>query len=305
MIENPLISVIIPTFNREQILLRTIKNVLQQTWKKIEIIIVNDGLAMDLKNEFFSLSNNKIIYIKTKRNLGCANSRSLGVGIAKGDFIAFLDDDDEWESNYLKNQLDIFKIDNSIDFVISNYKINFFNKFYEIRNMQPYINNFKKKILESPGPFFQCCLFKKKILTNINQFLDTKSIPSEDWDFFINLSYINPRIGHSDKIGFIWNLSDKSQSSNLLKEAKGINYLISKHKNNIIDYCGFIVLSDHYRRIARIYEKLHMYKKIKFFYKKAFITAPFHWKNFLYFLILLFGKTCYLFFIKKIRNQSD
>ena len=263
MNNNPLVSIVIPTFNRKKILLETIKNVLQQTYKNFEIIIVNDGYSNDLKSIIQSLKNEKIIYTKTKKNLGCALARVLGVKMSSGEYIAFLDDDDEWDKNYLKNQLNIFRKNYSIDFVISNYKINYFNKNKEIKNMKKYAIDFQNNIFRRPGPFLQCCLFKKKILKNMKTLMDSKSIPSEDWDFFINLSYINPIIGFSKQVGFTWNLSNESQSSDLFKEAIGIENIIKKHKKKIIQLCGIRILSDHYRRIARIYEQLNDYKKIK------------------------------------------
>ena len=268
MMNDPLVSIIIPTFDRKKILLKTINNVLKQTWKNIEIIIIDDGISINLEPIIKSLKNGKIIYEKTEKNMGCALSRAIGVNLSKGDFIAFIDDDDEWHENYLINQLEVFKENKAIDFVISNYKINYFNQFEEIKNMESYVFNFQNKILESPGPFFQCCVFKKKILNNINNLVDTDCIPSEDWDFFINLSIKNPIVGFSKQIGFTWNLSTNSQSFNFSNEAKGITNLIKKHKKIIIKSCGQIMLSNHYRRIARIYEKLKDYNKIKLFYKK-------------------------------------
>ena len=287
MMNSPLISVIIPTFNRQKKLLKTIKNVIEQTWDNLEIIIINDGLEGGLKKDIQSFKNDNILYKKTQKNLGCVRSRLLGFKISNGDFIAFLDDDDEWNNDFLKKQMDIFKKNNYLDFVISNYKINNSN---QIKNMEPFALDFKNQILQRPGPFFQCCIFKKKILQNMKDLLDTHSIPSEDWDFFINLSLLNPNIGFSNQIGFIWHFTKESQSSNLLNEAQGISYLINKHKIKIKNSCGLIVLSNHYRRIARIYEQLNNFKKIRFYYIKAFISAPYYWKNFLYLIIIMLGK---------------
>jgi len=286
MINNPLVSVIIPTFNRSELILGTIKNVLNQTWKKLEIIIIDDGTTDETKHLILSLDDKILKYNKNKNNIGCALSRLIGVQMAKGDYIAFLDDDDEWDKNYLQNQLKIFTKQPFLDLVISNYVIKNENNVDDIRNMEPFVINFKKKIHEKPGPFFQCCLFKRKILQEMEKLLDSNTIPSEDWDFFMNLSILNPSIGYSNQIGFKWNLSNLSQSSNLIKEAKGINYLINKHKKNIIKICGFTILSSHYRRIAMIYEKIGDFKNTKQFYNKAYLAAPYYWKNFSYFLIM-------------------
>ena len=99
----------------------------------------------------------------------------------------------------------------------------------------------------------------------------------------------NPSIGHSPNIDFKWNYSKSSQSANLLSEAKSLNYITNKHKESILQFCGRIVLSDHFRRIARLYEQLDDFQTGKTFYKKAFFSAPWWWKNFLYIILLSLG----------------
>lgn len=111
---NPLISVIIPTFNRFDSLLHAVTSVVEQTYKNIEIIIVND-CSTDEKYYKFNFSekfgqNLKIIHMKTntKNIFGypCAGMvRNIGIKNSQGDFIAFLDDDDYWFPEKLEKQL--------------------------------------------------------------------------------------------------------------------------------------------------------------------------------------------------------
>jgi len=302
---NPLISIIIPTFNRPQLLLQTVHNVLNQTWENIEIIIIDDGVDDKSKNIILSLNNNKIKYDNTN-NIGCALARLKGVKISNGEFITFLDDDDKWDENYLMNQLKIFNKNPLLNMVICNYEINNKNNKRDIRNMENFTINFKKNIHERPGPFFQCCMFRRQIFNQMDELFDPNSVPSEDWDFFMNLSKQNLSIGFSNQVGFIWNLSNSSQSSNLLQEAKGLVYIINKHYKFIHEICGFIILSNHYRRIARIYEKLQDFTNVKYYYQKAFYVAPYWWKNIFYFIIIKLGKktglTC-IYFFRKMRNS--
>ena len=156
-------------------------------------------------------------------------------------------------------------------------------------NMAPFAHDFLTMIHKQPGPFFQCCMFKREILNEIEELLDHSAIPSEDWDFFLNLSERNPVVGYSPQSAFVWNYSLSSQSANLLSEAKSLNYIINKHKESIIQLCGRIVLSDHFRRIARLYERLNDFQTVKIFYKKAFFCAPWLWKNILYIILLSLG----------------
>ena len=114
----PLVSIIIPTFNRPDILPDTINNVLAQTWQNTQIIIIDDGTSEKSMEVVKSYNDDRIIYKKTKENLGCAGARMFGIQFSEGDFITFLDDDDELTNNYLTNQYKIFKWNPSLDFVM-------------------------------------------------------------------------------------------------------------------------------------------------------------------------------------------
>ena len=289
MTPEPLVSVIIPTYNRSSILFNTIKKVFNQTWENMQLIIVDDYSSDDTRKTIQLINDSRIKYKRTERNLGCAGARSLGVQSSEGEFITFLDDDDEWKNNYLKNQLQVFKEYPLLDFVICDYQVQNIKSSGQFYNMKLFSKNFKRMIHKRPGPFFQCCMFRNKILEDIKDLFDSNAVPSEDWDFFINLSMRNPSIGHSPNIDFKWNYSKSSQSANLLSEAKSLNYIINKHKESILQFCGRIVLSDHFRRIARLYEQLDDFQTGKTFYKKAFFSAPWWWKNFLYIILLSLG----------------
>jgi len=304
----PLVSVVIPTYNRSSILYNTIKNVLNQTWENIQLIIVDDYSSDDTKITIQSINDSRIKYKRTDRNLGCTGARSLGVKSSKGEFIAFLDDDDDWDKDYLNNQIQVFKENPSLDLVICNYELKNLKGENRTHNMAPFARDFKRMVHRNPGPFFQCCMFKREILNGIEKLLDDSAIPSEDWDFFLNLSLRNPTIGYSPQSAFVWNYSLSSQSANLLSEAKSLNYIINKHKESIIQLCGRIVLSDHFRRIARLYEQLNDFQTMKIFYKKAFFSAPWWWKNILYIILLALGSKFGLQIIssgRKLRNNNE
>ncbi|MBC8256464.1 MAG: glycosyltransferase family 2 protein [Candidatus Marinimicrobia bacterium] len=305
---DPLVSIIIPTFNRPDILSDTIKNVLEQSWKNTQIIFIDDGTSGKSKEIIQSFSDSRILYKKTNENLGCAGARKIGVQISEGDYITFLDDDDEWKKNYLIHQLQKFKEDISLDLVICDYQVQSNNTERQIYNMEPFCKNFKQLIHQRPGPFFQCCMFTNKILENIDELLDSKAVPSEDWDFFMNLAMRNPSIAHSPYIDFKWNYSKSSQSANLLLEAKSLEYIVRNHRKSIIKICGRIILSDHYRRIARINERINNFSLVNKNYKKAFKSAPWWWKNILYLLLLSLGPKIGLQLItsvRKLRNNIE
>lgn len=112
--QEELVSVIIPTYNRTQTLERAILSVLNQTYKNIEIIIVDDNanfqkIRDNNRNLIKNLKCQNILFIENKINLGGGPSRNEGIKKSKGKFIAFLDDDDEFLPNKIEKQMDLYK----------------------------------------------------------------------------------------------------------------------------------------------------------------------------------------------------
>lgn len=118
-----LVSVIIPTYNCKIFLRESIDSVLAQSYKKLEIIVVDDGsfdgtdrFVQNLMKEY-----DNIIYYKNNKNEGAAKSRQKGIEIAKGQYIAFLDADDIWVTSKLRKQIDFMKT-NRIAICCSDYE---------------------------------------------------------------------------------------------------------------------------------------------------------------------------------------
>lgn len=104
-----LFSIIIPLYNREKLIASTIESVLNQTLEdKIEIIIVDDGSIDGSATVVKSFKDPRIIYIYQK-NAGATFARNLGINLAKGKYIAFLDSDDKFLPNHLLNAKKTFK----------------------------------------------------------------------------------------------------------------------------------------------------------------------------------------------------
>ena len=110
-----LVSVVIPTFSRNETLGRAIDSVLNQSYQNLEILIIDDNpvdskwrTRTELLMEGYK-KNPKIRYLKNKKNLGGAGARNEGIKAAKGDYIAFLDDDDVYFEKKVEKQLDCFR----------------------------------------------------------------------------------------------------------------------------------------------------------------------------------------------------
>lgn len=106
---NPLVSVIIPTYNRTDYLNLTIQSVVNQTYQNFEIIVVDDGTP-NTNNEVLCKKFDKVEYIKIENSGGPAKPRNIGILVAKGKYIAFVDDDDLWLPTKLEKQIAILEI---------------------------------------------------------------------------------------------------------------------------------------------------------------------------------------------------
>lgn len=107
-IRNPLVSVIIPTFNRRTLLLEAIKSVQAQTYQNFEVLVIDDGSTDNTKEAVENIDDPKIKYF-WQNNTGLpAVARNNGLRKARGEYIAFLDSDDLWLPQKLEKQLKIF-----------------------------------------------------------------------------------------------------------------------------------------------------------------------------------------------------
>lgn len=110
-----LVSVVIPTYKRQLELKRAIDSVLKQTYKNIEIIVIDDnGLGTEWNKKIESViksynDKENIRYIVNKKNLGGAETRNVGIENANGMYIAFLDDDDEYYPDKISKQVELFE----------------------------------------------------------------------------------------------------------------------------------------------------------------------------------------------------
>jgi glycosyltransferase involved in cell wall biosynthesis len=272
-----MISIIIPAFNHNT-LHDAITSVVSQNTSKLEIIIIDDSLSTKIEK---LINHNKypmVRYYKNKKNIGTTLSRKKGIELAQGQYIGFLDDDDIMIDNNLeskKKQLDI----KYADFIFCNYII--YNKIINQKqkiDLSQYESDFKKNILYKPGPFLQCCLFQREFILGLIQKFDKKSEPSEDWDFFIEISKSQPIVKHCNVLGFEWRLSKQSQSFDYEKEMLALEYIINKHKNYMKNN-SIKILSLQYRKLGSMQYYLKKTNEAKTTFRSAFKIYPLSIKN--------------------------
>lgn len=114
-----LVSIIVPAYNAEPYIGVTIQSVLDQTYTSWELIIINDGAKDDTDGAVQPYLSDERIHYYQQENGGVSSARNHGIELAKGDYIAFLDADDEWLQENLEKKIKVLEEDASVDWVFS------------------------------------------------------------------------------------------------------------------------------------------------------------------------------------------
>ena len=193
----PLVSVVIPNYNYEKFITETIESVLAQTYKNIEIIVVDDG-SKDKSLEVLAEFGDKIQVVQQK-NAGVSAARNHGVSLSKGAFIAFLDADDVWLPEKLERQIEKFNQDSEVGLVhCSMTLINLKNEPIgeNISGQEGWVSEefliFERGVVIGAG---STALVKREIFDAVGGF-DLRLSTAADWDFCYQVS-------RRYKIGFV------------------------------------------------------------------------------------------------------
>ena len=230
---NPLISVVVPTHNRVWLLEKAINSVLMQTERNFELIIVDDASTdqtSELLNNFIEIDT-RIRVIKNKVALGGGGARNVGIFASKGEWVAFLDDDDEWVENKLSLQLEKVNLSPSSVACSCDYEHHYpfglVRKFVipeRIALNELYYGN----VLGGAS----MCLCSRNVLLKIQGF-DTKLKSGQDWDLWVRLRAegevvvcSKPLVRYVDHTGF-------RISNNMRSQYLGSRRFYFKHRDSM------------------------------------------------------------------------
>lgn len=246
-----LVSVIIPTHNRVEFLKRSLASVLRQTYGELEIIIVDDASMDGTQQYITTISDERIIYIRLQVNQGGAVARNTGILKAKGKYIGFLDDDDEWFPNKLEEQLKVFKRNGNIGAVYSGFIIKDAQteKFIGQRKPKVMGNIYKSLLKGNIVGTTSSLVVRTEVLLQTGLF-DVRLPSCQDWDLWLSLAKIC-NFGFVDKPLVLYSVHDKRISTDPNATLKGRLILLEKYWDDIAKEKG--LLGEHYERIGTLY----------------------------------------------------
>ncbi len=116
---NPAVTVVIPTFSRPGLVVRAVQSALQQTISDLEVIVVIDGTDKETETALKEIAESRLRVLPLPKRVGGARARNEGVQAAKGEWIGFLDDDDEWLPEKLEKQLVVARASDCSDPIVA------------------------------------------------------------------------------------------------------------------------------------------------------------------------------------------
>lgn len=244
MSNQPLVSVVITTYNRAEYIKRAIKSVLTQTYKNIEVIIVDDSSIDETPSILSELSERepKIIILINKTNLGAVKSANIGVKGSKGKYIARLDDDDFWrDAKKLEKQVSFFEMNPEYNLVGGGViKIDKEGKEI-IRYLSPENDkDIRKTILINNVFVHSTVLFRRNIFEKVGGY-DERFVFGEDMELWLRMGKIGKFYNFQEF--FVYYLDHEydnsiyTSRSYRMRRKVGLNIKLRKKYRN--DYTGY------------------------------------------------------------------
>lgn len=187
---NDKVSVIIPTYNRSELLKKAIESLENQSHQNFEIIIIDDCSTDDTAEVVRGMDDERIIYLRHDTNKGGSEARNTGIKQATGSFIGFLDSDDQWLPDKLERQLKQFEGQPDVGVVYTGVQVVDEHNQPTRKIVPAYKGEILPKLFESNCiDTTSSVLVKREVLDQVQGF--DASLPScQDWDLYIRLAQV-------------------------------------------------------------------------------------------------------------------
>jgi len=287
--KNPLVSVVIPTYNRADKIHMSLESVLGQTYENLEVIVVDDGSTDNTEEVIKSYDDPRIRYIEHEVNQGATAARNTGIKAALGEFVAFQDSDDKWHPKKIEKQLDAYMNSPKDHKVIytkvcgnltSGGKIYVPEKWATPRDGNIHDTLRKGSCVSTVGIFT-----KKSCLEKVGYF-DEKFPRLQDWELAFRLSkFYNFKLVDEVLVEAYHDSGSITESPEALAEA--LEMFLEKHKE---DFDGHEdILSEHYFWLASVLFSLDRDEEAKKYLKKAWYLKPFRFLTFIRLISSILG----------------
>ena len=279
----PLVSVIIPTAHRKPTTLqRAISSVFKQTYTALEVIVVDDNTESRLSSEIKAAFKNvpQVKYIKNIGSHGACAARNVGISCARGELVAFLDDDDEWLPDKITRQVELFAEDVCLVYcngwrVDDQFDPPLITRYRQEKDFFPTVS-FESLLEKNHIGTTTQLLVRKSVLEEIDGF-DTRFLARQDYDLCLRLAQSGRAVG-VDAVLFRHYMHSGEQISKSSKASlNGYLLIFEKYhrdlRNNPYALCGLFFKIAHMQRLQG-----HVFKSI-YYYFRGVLLAPLRWRE--------------------------
>ncbi len=242
------VSVVVPAYNRQKTIRRCINSIIAQTVSPMEIIVVDDGSTDGTVKVLESMDCECLKIIK-QNHKGAQVARNLGILNARGEYIAFLDSDDEWLPEMLEREI-TYLIKEKDDCVLYGDCYTCRHNKKTLWNLPGRTGNLYDFLLLHPGPMFQSLLVKKELFLKIG-LLDEKVVAYQEWDTAIHLAKEVKFIHIREPLFIFHQHNDERMTNNTGANIRGYAYIIKKYQQEIMDRHGINGLNFHYKYLIK------------------------------------------------------
>jgi glycosyltransferase involved in cell wall biosynthesis len=253
-IDTPLITVVVPAYNRATTIADCVRSVQAQTYTKWELIVVDDGSSDGTPQVVTKLAqdDSRIRLIQQPRNGGAQAARNVGIRAGTGTWVAFLDSDDQYLPDSLEKRMSLAKKEN-VCLVHSECYIIDPDGTKKVYRVPPITGSAYSTLLSHEGPLYQGLLVAKTALQRID-FLDEHILAFQEWDTSIRLAKYYP-FAFETTPTFIYDCRrTDTMSKDLLRGGRGYEQVFRKHLFAILRHIGPRGLTYHYQVAERWYE---------------------------------------------------
>jgi glycosyltransferase involved in cell wall biosynthesis len=295
---NPTVSIIIPVYNRQDLIVRTLNSVLSQDFEDYEIIVVDDSSTDDTKSVVMKIGDERIVYIEHEKNKGANVARNTGIMHAKGKYVAFLDSDDEWLPEKLKKQVEkIEATAEKVGVVYCGYWIALNGKKFIGHVPKKREDIFLDELLGDCVSPTSCVLIKKECFDAVGGF--DKNMPArQDYEMWLRIAREFHFEYVKDPLSIIY-FDDDSRRISLSGAEKHIQaeeMLLQKYKTDIEKQSRSIqkkIYSMHYLVLGRRCWYNGDSRRARGFFMKAISIHPVNMQCLFLFFASFFGNRCY------------
>lgn len=258
----PKVTVIIPTYNRPDLLPKAIKSVLAQTWQDFEVVVVDDGQEKSSETVVRTFDDERIRYVKHTEQKGCSAAKNIGIKQARGEYIAFLDDDDTFRPEKIELQVKALKnTPDDIGFCFTGSLEIYDNREYQKTVPEGLADYLELALRNFSTMIDSSMLYKRSVFDEVG-LLDETFPTHTGAEFIIRVTKKYKGVGiNKPLITRLMTSEHVQMGSSIQRRITGRIMLLKRYEEDFAKHPAF--LAKHVERLAKFYRSLGDYRNAR------------------------------------------